>query len=103
MLIDELGVRSLVPDAWAEAYGKPQADPHSVFAELIGVTRQQAKVIGYEYMYSEDAKHVRAIELWHQNGKEMRFIYRKFANLLAEQGVLVPPLREVLEEVKSDE
>lgn len=103
MLIDELGVRSLVPDAWAEAYGKPQADPHSVFAELLGVTRQQAKVVSYEYMYSEEARHVRAIELWHRNGKEMRFIYRKFSNLLAEQGVLVSSLREVLEEANSDE
>lgn len=103
MLVDELGVRSLVPDAWAEAYGKPQADPHSVFADLIGVTRQQAKVIGYEYMYSEDAKHVRAIKLWRLSGKETRHVYRKFANLLSENGVLVPPLREILEEVDWDD
>lgn len=103
MLIDGLGVRSLVPDAWAEAYGKPQADPHSVFAELLGVTRQQAKVISYEYMYSEEARDVRAIKLWHLAGKETRHVYRKFANLLATNGVLVPPLREILEEVDWNE
>ena len=103
MLIDELGVSGLVPDAWAEAYGKPQADPHSVFAELLGVTRQQAKVINYEYMYSEEAKHVQAIKLCHLAGKETRYVYRKFANLLAANGGLVPPLREVLEEVDRDE
>lgn len=99
MLIDELGVRDLVPDAWAEAYGKPQADPHSVFAELLGVTRQQAKVISYEYMYSEETEYVRAIKLWHLAGKETRYVYQKFANLLAANGVLVPLLREILEEV----
>lgn len=103
MLVDELGVRSLVPDAWAEAYGKPQADPHSVFAELLGVTRQQAKVVGYEYMYSEETEHVRAIKLWHLSGKETRYVYRKLANLLLENGVTVPPLREILEGVDRNE
>lgn len=103
MLIDDLGVHSLVPNSWAEAYGNPQADPHSVFAELLGVTRQQAKVISYEYMYSEEARDVRAIKLWHLAGKETRHVYRKFANLLAANGVLVPPLREILEEVDWDD
>lgn len=103
MLIDELGVSRIVQGAWAEAYGKPQADPHSVFAELLGVTRQQAKVIGYEYMYSEETEHVRAIKLWHLSGKETRYVYQKLANLLLENGVIVPPLREILEEVDRDE
>lgn len=43
-----------VQQAWKEAYGQPNGDPHSVFAQKLGMSRNEAKRLCYVYMYSED-------------------------------------------------
>lgn len=51
-MIKEKGVEGIIQDAFIEAYCKPQGDPHTVFANLLGCTRNEAKTMCYEYIYT---------------------------------------------------
>lgn len=51
-MIQEKGVESIIQDAFVEAYCKPQGDPHNAFAQLLGCTRNEAKTMCYEYIYT---------------------------------------------------
>lgn len=54
LLIDKLDLREEAAKHFPVAYAQPQADPHSVFANLLGVSRQDAKTICYQYAYTTD-------------------------------------------------
>lgn len=87
-----------VGKAWSAAYGAPQSDPHGVFAELLGVDRNEAKGICYKYMWSEEGRKVFAIEQWHTTSQEGLFIYNFFKTLLSQVGVhAVPSIKEILD------
>lgn len=86
-----------IADAWAQAYAKPHGDPHHVFATLLGVGRNEAKHLAYEYMWSDEGKKCRAIQQFHQVSEETRFVYRYFADLMGRGGlaIAVPQLQEI--------
>lgn len=90
---------SHIAEAWTRAYGKPQeGDQHGVFADLIGVDRNEAKRVCYEFMWSDEGKKIFAVSQWHQTGQEGLFIYKFFKDLLAQVGVhAVPSITEILE------
>ncbi|AFC21419.1 hypothetical protein [Enterobacter phage EC152] len=87
-----------VGNAWSAAYGAPHSDPHGVFAQLLGVDRNEAKEICYKYMWSEEGRRVFAIDQWHHTSQEGLFIYKFFKDLLTQVGVhAVPSITEILE------
>ena len=89
---------SSVVEAWTMAYGKPQEDPHGVFADLLGVDRHEARRVCYEFMWSDEGKKIFAVDQWHHTSQEGLFIYKFFKDLLARVGVhAVPSITEILE------
>ncbi|AKJ73481.1 permease protein [Salmonella phage 40] len=74
-----------VSKAWSSAYGLPHADPHFIFSTLLGVTRDEAKRICYEYIYSEKGRSTYAINQFHTRGEETRFVYNFFSKCLKMQ------------------
>ena len=51
-MIEEKGLSGVVEEAFVAAYCRTQGDPHSVFANILGVTRDEAKRMCYEYSYT---------------------------------------------------
>lgn len=87
-------------EAWAEAYNKPHDDPHSVFATLMGVDRQEAKEMCWKYIWSKEAKEIWTIGQYHQASQEALFIYRFFRDMLRDVGVTAPSVKEILDKME---
>lgn len=89
--------REEVADAWAIAYGKGHADPHFIFATLLGVDRNEAKEKCFEYMHSPEGREVFAIQKVHEKEQEVVFVYNFFVDMLKDSGleVYVPELQEM--------
>lgn len=89
--------REEIANAWSIAYGKGHADPHFIFATLLGIERNQAKQLCFEYMYSPEGREVFAIKKVHEKEQEVVFVYNFFSDMLKNAGleIAVPALQEI--------
>lgn len=82
--------------AWVEAYCTPQADAHSKFSELTGLSRQEAKEIAYAFMWSETGRDIFMVNQFNRVNRESFFIYMRLAKMLGDSA---PALEEILKEI----
>lgn len=90
-------MRGEIAHAWSIAYGNAHPDPHFVFATLLGIERNQAKRLCFEYMYSPEGREVFAIKKVHEKEQEVVFVYNFFSDMLKNAGleIAVPALQEI--------